>query len=668
MSRLAVLLLAIVTSVSFVPVSPVQADSLTPTTITFASGPVQGEATAEAGQFVYLVGGVGPSGQTLDTIWRLDLSTGSATLLSTRLPFGLKFAAAANVWMPNDAACPYIGDCIVIAGGTKSDGTISNKVFAYHRSTNYGIEMFSEIMTLPEPRAEMGYGYGYIWTRGDEVLVLAGGRTNTGLSRDVLFIDIDDRTTAFRQQLPSARRMSTVFHLSNNFRVIGGYTSSGMTNEIHWFDGQYTAAETPMPTPTAGAVAFDGNQPEWTKPGCTGCSWLVLVGGDGQSDSQAGVPNRMTIRGYDYFDDQWFELGRAVPAAEFQGRAAFSRWEGDRYIGYLIGARYPGSGTAHNVVHKYDSLAQGAPSVPLNLVAAPTGVGQITLNWDTPLHQQSGTLSYRIYRDSESQRHGTTATPYATVTGGALTWTDTGLGAGESHTYSVTAVAGTSESFWSRAANAQTWRAPTEPQSFAAAPGPNNGQIRLTWAAPSSDGGTPVTAYKLYRSDVGLHKTFSSTTTSFVDGGLGDGSFRQYSLSAENAVGESTAVHASATTFHAPGAPENLQASPSSTVGAIQLNWQPPGNDGGRPVTNYRIYRATQSGQEILIQTVGNVLSYVDAPKTSQGLPDLTHPQHYRVQAVTLFGAGDLSAGACSWPGPALPGVDRGCAPLPVSP
>src|SRR2546421_3505861 len=86
------------------------------------------------------------------------------------------------------------------------------------------------------------------------------------------------------------------------------------------------------------------------------------------------------------------------------------------------------------------------------------------------------------------------------------------------------------------------------------------------------------------------------------------------------------------------------------TVGAgrFALAWQPPIDDGGAPISAYRIYRGSSSGAETLYAEVGNVLTYVDVNVTS-GVD-----YYYQISALTGLGEGQKSVEAASLP-PALP-------------
>jgi len=85
----------------------------------------------------------------------------------------------------------------------------------------------------------------------------------------------------------------------------------------------------------------------------------------------------------------------------------------------------------------------------------------------------------------------------------------------------------------------------------------------------------------------------------------------------------------------APSAPINLIATPGN--GQISLSWQLPTSDGGSPITNYRIYRSTSSGNEILLLQLSDVLAYTDSGLTN----GVTY--FYQVSAVNALGESQRS-------------------------
>ncbi|MHB8513293.1 MAG: RCC1 domain-containing protein, partial [Actinomycetota bacterium] len=284
-------------------------------------------------------------------------------------------------------------------------------------------------------------------------------------------------------------------------------------------------------------------------------------------------------------------------------------------------------------------MVLAAPSAPLNLSATP-GNAQISLNWSAPSNTGGSAITgYNIYRSTVSG-----AETLLTQTGNVTSYTDTGLTNGTTYFYKVSAVTDIGEGALSSEASATPATVPSAPTNVAATSG--NGQITLSWSAPTSNGGSAITNYKIYRgTSQGSEALLTEVgnVTSYVDSGLTNGTAYFYKLSAINAVGEGPQSNeVSATPSGAPSAPQNLVASFGSEQ--VRLSWSPPFSNGGASITGYKIYRSISSGNETFLTQVGNVTSYTDG-----GLTNGT-TYYYKVSAINAAGESSQSNEASATP------------------
>lgn len=164
--------------------------------------------------------------------------------------------------------------------------------------------------------------------------------------------------------------------------------------------------------------------------------------------------------------------------------------------------------------------------------------------------------------------------------------------------------------------------------------------VGLSWTVPS-DGGSPITGYKVYRGTASGAETLLATlgnVTTYDDPAVTNGTTYYYKVSAVNAVGEGSRSNEVSATPQAPivpAAPQNLTAKTASgKTKGVALAWQAPASDGGSAITAYRIYRGTASGGEAFLMAVGNVRSYKDTATVSGTV------YFYRVSAVNAVGEG----------------------------
>ena len=171
-----------------------------------------------------------------------------------------------------------------------------------------------------------------------------------------------------------------------------------------------------------------------------------------------------------------------------------------------------------------------------------------------------------------------------------------------------------------------------------------NGQtiINLYWTTPVSNGGSPITGYRIEISPVFNWTTLvadtTSTSTTYSHTGLAAGTTRYYRVSAINANGTGEPSNTAKVTTGAPvpGAPTDLSATASGTT-QIDLSWTAPAADGGSPITTYGIH-VSPDGRTDWRTRAGN-------PNTTysqiQLAPGTT--RYYRVSAANAHGLSPFS-------------------------
>ena len=170
-----------------------------------------------------------------------------------------------------------------------------------------------------------------------------------------------------------------------------------------------------------------------------------------------------------------------------------------------------------------------------------------------------------------------------------------------------------------------------------------DGSVSLSWSVPSSDGGSPLKEYRVYRSttsgsyDLGTPlAVLAPGTTAFTDIEVVNETTYSYVVSAANKLGagapsaEATATPSQDIVAQPPGPPTFLAI--ANPPGKIQLDWNPPSSTGGAVITAYRVYRGTSLGSAQPYATVPST-SFVNATDVVAGTT-----YYYMVSAVNSTG------------------------------
>lgn len=191
--------------------------------------------------------------------------------------------------------------------------------------------------------------------------------------------------------------------------------------------------------------------------------------------------------------------------------------------------------------------------------------------------------------------------------------------------------------------------APTAAQSVAVTPGV--GEADVTWAAPSDDGGSSITGYRVQAS---LSPSFTSpinedvgAVTSATVTGLTPGQTYYFRVLAQNAVTDLAGTYAvaSSTASALIGDVPDAPGTPTLTAldGAVRAVWTAPGDDGGVAIIDYEAQIDSDSGFSAPTAYTG--LTSLDKTLGVDVLaPDTTY--YVRVRARNAVGNGAWSTSA----------------------
>jgi Fibronectin type III domain len=175
---------------------------------------------------------------------------------------------------------------------------------------------------------------------------------------------------------------------------------------------------------------------------------------------------------------------------------------------------------------------------------------------------------------------------------------------------------------------------PGAPIGLTATPG--NGIATLSWAAPSSDGGSPVDRYVIEGgsspSDDGILQKVDGHAATIT--GLTNGTTYYFRVLAENLYGDTASATVPVTPWGAgsvPGAPAGLKTSYGDSF--IALSWSRPTTTGGSAITGYHVYLSLRS-------SMLGAKEYTTSA-TSFRFSDVENGSTYYIKVTALNAAGE---------------------------
>jgi len=302
-----------------------------------------------------------------------------------------------------------------------------------------------------------------------------------------------------------------------------------------------------------------------------------------------------------------------------------------QYYSFLVGATNAAGTTmtsGETVVQPYTT-----PSAPVG-VSVTAGKNQITVTWMAPA--STGYSQILAYTATLTGALGGGQTCTSSIT---TSCTITGLTTGTTLGASVTATnaagdgtAGTSTS------SVIVQGVPSSPLN-ARVESTGNGTATVAWGGSMSDGGVPLTGYKVY-SNPGtggpVCTTAGAMMTSCTVTGLINGTGYTFTVTAYNTHGESdpSNVTETATPFTLPGAP--TVTSSSSDTSSVTAWFNAPASNGGYAISTYQLY---------CYSTNGGTSRSVDGSSSPLTVGSLTEGKNYicYVSAYTAAGWGATS-------------------------
>ncbi len=198
------------------------------------------------------------------------------------------------------------------------------------------------------------------------------------------------------------------------------------------------------------------------------------------------------------------------------------------------------------------------PEAPMSLIAVAQGPTELNLSWSAPSDNGGDTITSYDLRHIETAATAKSDSNWTLVAGvwstgsGPLQHLLTGLMGDTQYDLQVRAVNAAGMGQWSETVSGTTEPpvVPGAPTGLNALVAMGEARVLLSWAAPASDGGAPITGYKVEASDDGSDPwtvviTTTGDGTAYTDEG-GDsngpmfeaGTTRYYRVSAINSAGE----------------------------------------------------------------------------------------------------------------------------------
>ncbi len=289
------------------------------------------------------------------------------------------------------------------------------------------------------------------------------------------------------------------------------------------------------------------------------------------------------------------------------------------------------------------------PEIPSDF-SLKSGNGFVHLFWSPPLFDGGSPLiNYTLFKGLFSEGM---LSPLKTFDMDVIEYNDTEVTNGERYIYTLTVSTDIGISKTNELTGAPVGP-PSSPVGLVSKG--NDSFIEITWNEPENNGGLEVSGYYLERksgSDVLLIPIIGKSYV-YRDNDVINGISYSYRIRSFNSAGNSSFTkYIEATPLGKPSQPDQL----SYQVGRYfsLISWQGPDDDGGSPITSYRIYR----NGSLLNEVPGSTTSYNDTGVS----PGITYS--YSIGAVNSVGESILSSSMVV----AVPDIPEVISTIPTAP
>jgi len=172
--------------------------------------------------------------------------------------------------------------------------------------------------------------------------------------------------------------------------------------------------------------------------------------------------------------------------------------------------------------------------------------------------------------------------------------------------------------------------------------------VKLSWAPPEDDGGTPITSYLVRYMDIDSGEWVTACTTqtpSATATGLKPGHLYMFEISAINKEGQSEPLFTGdpilAENPYRPPSQPGEPAIVDFDNKSVTLRWAKPKDDGGRPITHYIIQKKDKFGGwfDALITDDQNCVATID--ELEARVPGLSEGKVYQFRVIAVNKAGE---------------------------